>query len=191
MALLCRLLGHDQNSSLCPSVCNSGHNDTAPCYYPRARPIISMRDGLATSDAIFLSHPDGAMLHPCHLQGVCLPVDFHVSAQRNFQRTYLVITPLLPCLPLHHAASCSLRVTCTPAPKPPYLDGVKSPCSMQRQFFRDDPWGIINAHPLWPCFVVISNFRAQAAPLPLSLGPGRSLLKGRALAVPLSRFDFV
>jgi hypothetical protein len=107
MALLCYcLLGHDQIclQPLNPSVCSSGHNGTAP--YPRAR--ANYFNARWASDTIFLSHPDGAcgckcratpMLHPCHLQGVCLPVDFHVSAQRNFQLDYHLITSMFATAP--------------------------------------------------------------------------------------------
>jgi hypothetical protein len=155
MALLCyRLLGHDQIclQPLNPSVCSSGHNDTAP--YPRAR--ANYFNARWASDEIFLSHPDGAcgckcratpMLHPCHRRGCACPL---ISTYLHSATFNLITTPLLPCLPLHHAAFCSLRVTCTPAPKPPSLDGVKPPCSMQRQFFRDVPWHITitNVRPL-------------------------------------------
>ena len=57
------------------------------------------------SDAIFLSHPDGAcgckcratpMLHPCLLKRVSLLVYIRVCTQRNFQFDY--ITPSLPGL---------------------------------------------------------------------------------------------
>ena len=135
--VLCRLLGRDQICSLCPSVCSSGHNGTAPYLYPRARPIISMRDGPAMQfSSCTPIAPPGAnkcratpMLHPFHLQGVCLPVDFHVSAhQRNFQLDYHPITSVFATAP--RGLLLAAWPSYTPAPKPPPLDGVKPPCSM-------------------------------------------------------------
>jgi hypothetical protein len=120
--LLCRLLGHGHFCSLYPSVCSSGHNGTAPYnLYPRARPMISMRDGPAMQ---FSSRtpmaPAGAnkcrfiptpMLHPCLLQGGCAcPL---ISTYLPSATVNLITTPLLPCLPLatiYHAAFCSLCV---------------------------------------------------------------------------------
>jgi hypothetical protein len=150
-----------------------------------ARRLISPRKANArwASDAIFLSFPDGACgcrvqmqshAHapgqPCLLQGVCLLVDFHVYAQRNFQLDYHPITSMLATAPLGLLlVACCIRpcsqTTASGWSKASLFDAtpVFPRCPMEH-------------NKCWPIIVpVVSSKFEQAASLPLPLSLGRSL----------------
>jgi hypothetical protein len=117
----CRPHGRGQICSA-SSLCSPNHNGTAP-YIPAQGAKANDFNARWASDAIFLSHPDGAcgckcrvtpMLYPCLLKRVSLLVYLRVCTQRNFQFGYhsVVILTRSLCLSLYIAHRGFLLAAC-------------------------------------------------------------------------------
>jgi hypothetical protein len=127
-----------------------------------ARRLISPRkanyfNARRVSDAIFLSHPDGACgenaepYRPCSMsmssEEGSLLVYFRVCTQRNFQFDYHPIVTRSVTVPRGFLLAACYIHSFSQATASGWRRTKPPPRSMQRQIFRDVPWNIINVRP--------------------------------------------
>jgi hypothetical protein len=104
-SLFCHLLDHDQFCSLCPSVCNSGHNVARRIISPRKANDFNARDGSAmqfSSRTPMAPAGANAESYPCPIHVFCRGCACPLISTYLPSATFnLSITPLLPYFPLY------------------------------------------------------------------------------------------